>query len=184
MSDSDSSSDSSYDSSESRPSGSSLSEGSITGKMESVLQRPYDKEVRPPELVIGETWDPEALKRAGNNLFRSDDLIGAIEKYKKAIAAGSEGGMQTNIAKTYGNIAHCYNNKKKMQVCSQGLTSGSQSQVESPPSLHKALRQLQLAQKPSYGFAHIAQRHGYPRGQFQHKKERRQSILRRQPRQR
>ena len=79
-SDSDSSSDSSYDKSESKQSGSSLAEGSVTRRMESLLQRLDNEKVDPPQPTAGGTLDP-------------------IEKYKETIDAGSKKGVNMSGAK-------------------------------------------------------------------------------------
>ena len=59
--------------------------------------------------------DPEKIRKAGNELFNAENIEGALEKYKEAIACGERGSQMSagSLAKTYSNIAHCYNKKKK-----------------------------------------------------------------------
>ena len=75
--------------------------------------------------------DPEKIRKAGNDLFNAENIEGALEKYKEAIACGERGSQMSadSLSKTYrwlkkksikdhqilffSNIAHCYNKKKK-----------------------------------------------------------------------
>ena len=82
------------------------------------------------DLVVEE--DPEKIRKAGNDLFNAENIEGALEKYKEAIACGERGSQMSpeSLSKTYrwpefkdrtqrmikyifSNIAHCYNKKKK-----------------------------------------------------------------------
>ena len=129
-SNSDSSSDSSHDSSESYqsddgppgllPAGQvgadSGEETGTTSDYGSKSGGSDDDDVEPPPLMAAQPEDPETIRKAGNDLFNNQNIEGALEKYKEAIAAGSKGGVQMsaeNLAKTYSNIAHCYNKKRK-----------------------------------------------------------------------
>ena len=47
--------------------------------------------------------DPEKIRKAGNDLFNAENIEGALEKYKEAIACGERGSQMSaeSLAKTY-----------------------------------------------------------------------------------
>ena len=47
--------------------------------------------------------DPEKIRKAGNDLFNEENIEGALEKYKEAIACGERGVQMSpeSLAKTY-----------------------------------------------------------------------------------
>ena len=47
--------------------------------------------------------DPEKIRKAGNELFNAENIEGALEKYKEAIACGERGSQMSaeSLAKTY-----------------------------------------------------------------------------------
>ena len=53
------------------------------------------------DLVVEE--DPEKIRKAGNDLFNEENIEGALEKYKEAIACGERGVQMSpeSLAKTY-----------------------------------------------------------------------------------
>ena len=50
-----------------------------------------------------EESDPEKIRKAGNDLFNAENIEGALEKYKEAIACGDRGSQMSadSLAKTY-----------------------------------------------------------------------------------
>ena len=47
--------------------------------------------------------DPEKIRKAGNDLFNAENIEGALEKYKEAIACGERGSQMSaeSLSKTY-----------------------------------------------------------------------------------
>ena len=53
--------------------------------------------------MVVEESDPEKIRKAGNDLFNAENIEGALEKYKEAIACGERGSQMSgdSLAKTY-----------------------------------------------------------------------------------
>ena len=107
-SNSDSSSNPSYDSSES---GIRLAQGSFTSSTESSSQRSDNEEDELPQPWARGTLDPEALRRAGSNLFCRGDLEGATTKDPGLLSLtggrpNEYPGYRGNSSKDYGQSVH------------------------------------------------------------------------------